>query len=395
MRLLHTSDWHLGRSLETEPLVEHQRDFLIWLADLARERAVDAILVSGDVHDRAIPSVDAVRLLQEAMAQLVQVCPVVFISGNHDSPTRLGFGGVLLEQVRVHFRASVDDLDRPVELVGGDGLTTLVYGIPYLEPEVVRVALEADKSHEAVLTAAMNRVRSDLDARRTAAHEAGIAQPRAVVLSHAFVTGGLASDSERDVSVGGVADAPASVYQGVDYVALGHLHGPQEIALPDGPIVRYSGSPLAYSFSEQSHTKSVTLVELDADGGVRTELVPTMVPRRLAKLTGELDTLLADEAFAELEDCWVWADLTDARRPEDAMERVRTRFPHAIKLSWFARQDGQPLAPVDLRVDPATAQPVDVVLAFIEHVTSQPPTAEETVLAHDAVEHVRQLEVSQ
>ncbi len=395
MRLLHTSDWHLGRSLETVALVDHQRDFLVWLADLARERSVDAIVVSGDVHDRAIPSVDAVRLLQDAMVRLHAQCPVVLISGNHDSPTRLGFGGPLLEAIGVHFRSTVHDIARPVVLTGADGVVVLAYGIPYLEPEVVRAALDADKSHHGVLTAAMDRVRSDLDARRAAAAAAGQPPPRSVVVSHAFITGGAASDSERDVSVGGVADAPASVYAGVDYVALGHLHGPQTISAAGSPVVRYSGSPLAYSFSEAAHVKSVTIVDIDADGRVSYDTVPTPVPRRLAKLTGDLDLLLEDPRLEDFANHWVWADLTDARRPEDAMARVQTRFPHAIALSWLARQDGAPLASVDVRVDPANASPAEVVLSFIEHVTSQPPTDAEVVLVHESVERVRLAEVAE
>jgi exonuclease SbcD len=206
-------------------------------------------------------------------------------------------------------------------------------------------------------------------------------------MAHAFVTGGQPSDSERDVSVGGVADAPASVFRGVDYVALGHLHGPQEVATD--PIVRYSGTPLAYSFSEEAHVKSVTIVDIEPDGAVAVEIVPTPVPRRLKKLTGELDALLADPTLAEHEEHWVWADLTDARRPEDAMERVRSRFPHAIQLSWQPRIGGDPLAAVDVRIDPSTADPVDVVLSFIEHVTSTPPTDDEAALARESVERVR------
>jgi exonuclease SbcD len=387
MRLLHTSDWHLGRSLETVPLAEHQRDFLAWLTDLVREREVDAVLVCGDVYDRAIPSVEAVRLLEQALVDLVPHCPVVLISGNHDSAARLGYGRDLLAAVGVHFRSTVDDLDRPVELTDDDGAAVLVYGLPYLEPEVVRVALDADKSHAAVLTAAMDRVRADLAGRQSQARSAHEPVPRSVVMAHAFVTGGQPSDSERDVSVGGVADAPASVFAGVDYVALGHLHGPQEVSTD--PIVRYSGTPLAYSFSEEAHVKSVTLVDIGPDGAVSVETVPTPVPRRLKKLTGELDALLADPALAEHEEHWVWADLTDARRPEDAMERVRSRFPHAIQLSWQPRIGGDPLAAVDVRIDPSTADPVDVVLSFIEHVTSTPPTDDEAALARESVERVR------
>jgi exonuclease SbcD len=393
MRLLHTSDWHLGRSLETVSLVEHQRDFLVWLTDLVRQREIDAVLVSGDVYDRAIPSVEAVRLLEEALVSLVRECPLVLISGNHDSAARLGYGRELLSVVGVHFRSSIDDIARPVELADTDGTTVLVYGLPYLEPEVVRMALAAEKSHAAVLTAAMDRVRADLSARQSQASSSGQPMPRSVVMAHAFITGGQPSDSERDVSVGGVADAPASVFAGVDYVALGHLHGPQEISAD--PVVRYSGTPLAYSFSEEAHAKSVTIVDIGTDGAVSVETVPTPVPRRLKKLTGDLDDLLADPLHAEYEGHWVWADLTDARRPEDAMERVRSRFPHCIQLSWQPRIGGDPLTTVDVRIDPTTADPVDVVLAFIEHVTSTPPTDDEAVLARESVERVRIAEVAE
>lgn len=393
MRLLHTSDWHLGRSLETVSLAEHQRDFLDWLVDLVRERDIDAVLVCGDVYDRAIPSVEAVRLLEQALVALVPQCPVVLIAGNHDSAARLGYGRELLSAVGVHFRSTLDDLDRPVDLTDASGHRALVYGLPYLEPEVVRTALEADKSHAAVLTAAMDRVRADLSDRQRQSAEAGDPAPRSIVMAHAFVTGGQPSDSERDVSVGGVADAPASVFSGVDYVALGHLHGPQAVSVD--PLVRYSGTPLAYSFSEEAHVKSVTIVDLSPDGEVSIETVPTPVPRRLKKLTGDLDDLLQDPALAEHEEHWVWADLTDARRPEDAMERVRSRFPHAIQLTWQPRIAGAPLAVADVRIDPTTADPVDVVLSFIEHVTSTPPTQDEAALARASVERVRIAEASE
>jgi exonuclease SbcD len=387
MRLLHTSDWHLGRSLETVSLAEPQRAFLAWLTELVRERNIDAVLVCGDVYDRAIPSVEAVRLLEQALVSLVPECPVILISGNHDSAPRLGYGRDLLSAVGVHVRSSVEDLDTPVEVVDAAGATVLVYGLPYLEPEVVRTALSADKSHAAVLTAAMDRVRADLAARRSRADASSQPLPPAVVMAHAFITGGEPSDSERDVSVGGIADAPASVFAGVDYVALGHLHGPQEVSAE--PVARYSGTPLAYSFSEESHVKSVTIVDVDTTGAVTIETVPTPVPRGLKKLTGDLVDLLDDPSLADYEAHWVWADLTDTRRPEDAMDRVRSRFPHAIQLTWQPRVAGRPLAAVDVRIDPTTADPVDVVLSFIEHVTSTPPTDEEDQLARESVERVR------
>lgn len=392
MRLLHTSDWHLGRFLRTVSLVEHQREFLTWLAALVEERDVDAVLVSGDVYDRAIPSAEAVPLLQEGLLGLVAHCPVILVPGNHDSATRLGFGAPLLEAARVHLRASVDDIDRPVEITDADGASVLVYGLPYLEPEVVRHQLKADKSHAAVLAAAMDRVRADLTQKREAV--ADDRAPRAVVMAHAFITGGLASDSERDVSVGGVADAPVQVFDGVDYVALGHLHAPQAIAGDGGPVARYSGSPLAYSFSEEDQPKSVTIVDIDADGAVTVELVPTPVPRRLRSISGDLETLLLDPALVDAEECWVRAVITDPRRPDRPMERLRERFPHALELTWLPHIDGQPVSNDGPRIEAAGSDPVAVVVAFVEHVTGQPATELERDLIRDSVERVRITEAS-
>jgi exonuclease SbcD len=392
VKVLHTSDWHLGRMLENVPLVEHQRDFLSWLVTVSRDHEVEAIVVGGDVYDRAIPSVDAVQLFASALAHLVQICPLVLIAGNHDSPTRLGFGADLLATVHVHLRSFVDDVGKPVQLIGADGVEVLIYGIPFLEPQLARTPLGAEKSHEAVLSAAMDLVRTDLQARRTtpSAHD----QPRAIVLSHSFVRGGLASESERDVSVGGVADVPASVFHGVDYVALGHLHRPQAIANGDGPVVRYSGSPLAYSFSEEDHAKSVAIVDVPADGPVTVVVLPCPVPRRLKTIVGDLDHLLSEPDLSAVEDCWIRAIVTDARQPDSAMDRLRTRFPHTIKLSWQPHVDGVPLQALDRRVDPATATPVDVVLGFIEHVTSLPPRDEDITLVEAAIERVRIAQVS-
>lgn len=388
MRLLHTSDWHLGRSLETVPLVEHQRAFLDWLVALVEERGIDAVLVCGDVYDRSVPSVEAVGLLDHALASLIPHCPVVIIPGNHDSAERLGYGGDVFAVAGVHLRSHVEDIAHPVELQDADGSSVLVYGIPYLQPDVVRSALGTERSHAAVLTAAMDQVRADLAERSAEAST----PPRSVVMAHAFVTGGQASDSERDVSVGGVADAPASVFAGVDYVALGHLHGPQPVGGTEAAVVRYSGTPLAYSFSEQAHVKSVTIVDLAADGSVSVEQVPAPVPRRLRKLTGELAELLSDATLEQHADDWVWADLTDTRRPEEAMEQVRTRFPHAIKLTWEPRVDGAPIGTIDRLVDPTAVSPTEVVLSFVEHVTSTPPSEDERTLVQASVERVTDAE---
>jgi exonuclease SbcD len=317
MRFLHTADWHLGRPFHGESLLDAQSAAIDHVAEVARASAVDAILVSGDLYDRALPPVDAVRLADDALARLSEICPVVVISGNHDSATRLGFASGLLARAGVHVRTDPVAAGRPVVLGGA-----CVYAIPYLEPDVVRHALGCEeRGHAAVLGAAMARVRADLAARP--------AGTRSVVMAHAFVTGAIACASERDLAVGGASSVTGSVFAGVDYVALGHLHGPQRM----GDGARYAGSPVAFSFSEAHHRKSVAVVDL---GGAApsVELVPFPVARPLAALRGTLDELLADPVHAQHEGSWVHATVTDPVRPRDAMEQLRRRFPNTVVLTF-------------------------------------------------------------
>lgn len=318
MRLLHTADWHLGRAFHGEDLLGAQAAFVDFLVDAARAADVDGVLIAGDLYDRALPPVDAVRLASEALARLAEAAPVVAISGNHDSAARLGFGAELLARAGVHVRTDPRSAASPIAL--GDGS---VYAVPYLEPDLVREAMDLEeRSHAAAMGAAMGRIRADVAARGSGP---------VVVMAHAFVAGGMPSESERDLAVGGAVNVPAAVYDGVDYVALGHLHGPQVVG---GGLGRYAGSPLAFSFSEAGQAKSVAVVDATAGALPLVELLPTPVPRPLANLRGTLDELLADPRLAEHEGAWVQATLTDPVRPADAMERLRRRFPHAVALAF-------------------------------------------------------------
>lgn len=326
MRLLHTSDWHLGRTLHRADLRDAQAAFLDHLVDTVRAERVDAVLVSGDVYDRALPPVEAVALCEEALCRLRDAgARVVVISGNHDSARRLGFGSRLVDASGVHLRTRVAAVAEPVVLHDAHGEVS-VYAIPYLEPAVAGPELAAPqadppaRSHADVLRTATGLVRADA-ARRT--------NRRSVVLAHGWVTGGQTCDSERDISVGGTGAVPAALFAGFDYVALGHLHRPQVIA----GHLRYSGSPLAYSFSEAGQVKGSWLVELGAAGLGRVEHVPVPAGRRLTRLRGPLAELLTDPRHAGAEDDYVAAVLTDPDRPSSAMDRLRTRFPHLLLLS--------------------------------------------------------------
>jgi DNA repair protein SbcD/Mre11 len=370
VRLIHTSDWHLGRAFHQVGLLGAQAAYLDSLVDVVRTEQVDAVLVSGDVYDRAMPSPETVELLSQTLVRLVDAgAQVVVSSGNHDSAIRLGFAADLLERAGLHLRTSAADLGRPV-LVG----STAVYPLPYLEPALAADALGADeRTHAGVLRAAMARVRADARGRKG----------KSVVMAHAFVSGGLTSESERDISVGGVSAVPTEVFAGVDYTALGHLHGRQEVA----PGVRYSGSPVAMSFSEWSHRKGSVLVDLSGDTP-RVEHVDAPVERPLAVLRGTLEQLLTDPAHRPAEAAWCQVTLTDPQRPLGAMEQVRRRFPHTLELRFDPQGATVPLRPYAARV--ATATDVEVCCDFLAHVRAgRGASDDERALLAEAVEASR------
>ena len=368
MRLIHTSDWHLGRTLHGENLLPAQDDFLRWLLDEAVRQQAGAVVVAGDIYDRAVPPVDAVRLLDAALLRFAQArIPVILTSGNHDSAVRLGFGAGLSEAAGIHLRTAVADLARPVLLADEHG-PVAVYGVPYLLPDAVMADLGVPaRTHEAVLAEAARRIRADAAAR-------GVG--RTVVAAHAFVTGGQPAESERDIRVGGVADVPAGVLAGFSYVALGHLHGAQRAGPPPGPpgspLIRYSGSPLAFSFSEKDHVKSVTLVDIDGAGQVSATVLPTPVPRPLREVRGRLDDLLAgagphgaDPRLADLAGSWVKVVLTDTVRPAAPMERLREKWPHTLVLDFAP--EGQLTGPAaDLERLAAVSDPVEICCLFVD-----------------------------
>ena len=364
MRLLHTSDWHLGRSFHGASLLDEQAEALDRIVALAREGAVDLVVIAGDLYDRAIPPAEAVSLFTDTLARLRSAgIAVVAIAGNHDSHVRVSVYDQLLSDLGVTIRGAVSRATEPVLVQpAAGGAAVAVYPLPYLEPVVdgprllarLEEELEEEEeeeeladpvqtgvgtagteaagpgqgepaaagrfSHEATTRLALARIQRDL-ARRPGC--------RSVLVAHTFVAGGLGSDSERELSVGQVDRVSVEAFAGFDYVALGHLHGSQQL---DGPRLAYSGTPLPYSFSEERHRKSVRIVELAADGTPAVEVVPLGVGRSLQTLEGTLARLLSDPAFEGAREARVRAILTDEALPLQAMARLRERFPHAVEL---------------------------------------------------------------
>ncbi|HWC84865.1 MAG TPA: exonuclease SbcCD subunit D [Pseudonocardiaceae bacterium] len=383
MRVLHTSDWHLGRTFHGRDLLAEQESVLGALADLVADERVGVVVVSGDLYDRAVPSAEAVAAGTRVLARIRAAgAEIVVTPGNHDSAPRLGAFGEFAAAGGLHLRTQVARLADPVCVEDEHGPVAF-YGIPYLEPDPARHALGVPelRGQHGVLSEAMNRVRSDLAGRA--------AGTRSMVLAHAFVTGGAESDSERPIAIGGVDQVAASVFDGVDYVALGHLHGPQRLA----EHLRYSGSPLAYSFSEAAHRKSVWLVELGPDGLTGVERRELPVPRKLATLTGELEELLVRPEAEDVLDCYLSVTLTDPVRPVDGMRRLRERFPHAVRMDW--EPPGGRLRE-SLRYNRIAHERDDqrIVGEFLADCRGSEPSAAERLLLADAFAAVRRAEVS-
>ncbi|TLF76024.1 exonuclease SbcCD subunit D [Nocardia cyriacigeorgica] len=362
MRILHTSDWHIGRTFHGVDLLGDQEYALRAVAELVAEESVDVVVVPGDVYDRSIPSADAIAVCNRGFEAIRAAgARIVATSGNHDSPARLGAGASFAAAGGLYLRTTVADAHRPVLLSDEHGEVAF-YGIPYLEPEITRAELGVPqaRSHAEILAAAMGRIRDDMATRPGA---------RTVVLAHAFVVGGEATGSERSISVGGVETVPLGAFDGIDYVALGHLHSPQTLS----ESVRYSGSPLPYSFGESSHRKAVWIVDLDADGlsGVRRREMP--VVRGLSRLVGTLDELLNGAEYGRACEDYVSATLTDHARPIDAMRKLRERFPYAVHVEW-ERPQGNPELRYRERVH--GRRDTEVARSFLTDVRGEPTDSE-------------------
>jgi exonuclease SbcD len=327
MRIVHTSDWHLGRQFGPYPMHDDQERFVDWFVAMVEAQRADLVVIAGDIYDRSIAPVESIELFRDAVRRLRATgAAVAVISGNHDGPDRLSPYGDLGDSSGLLIRGGYAGVGGVTRLELADGPLDLVL-LPFLEPaaapdafgdptdvpgdRVDLVERRRRRTHESVLASAIAVARPLLSA------------PRSVAVAHAFVAGGGTSDSERQLVVGGTGEVAASLFDGFSYTALGHLHRPQEVG---GPTVRYSGTPLAYSFSED-HPKSVNVVELDPDGTCRVELVPVDVGRAVCTLRGTMAELLDPARHPGARDRFVRAIVTDRETVLDARSRLGTVYP--------------------------------------------------------------------
>lgn len=316
MRFIHLSDLHIGKRVNGFPMLEDQRYILEQILERTKESAADAVIIAGDIYDKPVPSAEAVDLFDDFLVGLTKLGVMVFlISGNHDSAERISYAGRLLRESQVYISPRFDGTIHPIPVSDDYGIVN-VYLIPYIHPSLVRNAWPEEK------------IGSYDDAMRVLLEKSGVdPNARNLAVVHQFVTAGGQSPEETDSEekhVGGLDNVDASAFDVFDYVALGHLHGPQRIGRD---TIRYAGSPLKYSFSEEKQNKSITLAELKEKGKVTYDLLPLEAKRDLRTVRGTFEEVTSPEFTARRKgDDYYRVILTDENDVPNALSRLRRRF---------------------------------------------------------------------
>ena len=332
MRILHTSDWHLGRAFGPVSLHDHQRDFLDWLVDTVRAQAIDLVIVAGDIYDKAIAPNESMVLFRDVLHRLSAITKVAVITGNHDGADRVNTYGELLDVSGVYLRGGYESVGEVITIDMPDGPVDLVL-LPFLHPQGAPTAYGNDVNDgddgaaDTDIERRVRRTHQSVLATATSQAAGRLRSPRSIAVAHAFVAGGVESESERQLSVGGTSVVDGVMFSPFSYTALGHLHRPQTVS----PTVRYSGTPLAYSFSE-NHAKSVTIVDLEVNGAVSIDELPVPVGRPVLTVTGTIAELLAASPTAIERESFVRAIITDAGVVLDAKSRLETVYPHVVEI---------------------------------------------------------------
>lgn len=373
MKLIHLSDLHLGKRVNEFSMLEDQQYILTEILQIIDREKPDGVMIAGDVYDKSVPSAEAVALLDDFLVRLAKRDLQVFlISGNHDSPERMAFGGRLMAQSGVHLAPVYDGKVRPITLTDEYGRVNL-YLLPFLKPAHVRRCFPE------------REILTYTDALAAAIEAMGVdTAQRNVLVTHQFVTGAARCDSE-EISVGGTDNVDVSVFEPFDYVALGHIHGPQQVGRE---TVRYCGTPLKYSFSEAKHQKSVTVVELGEKGAVSVRTVPLTPMRDLAELRGTYEELTFRGFYdgTSYPRDYVHITLTDEEDIPDAVSKLRIIYPNLMKLDYDNKRTR---AGIILEgAEDQQRSPLELLEEFYEKQNGQPMGEEQRAFAKSLMERI-------
>ncbi|MDW7675199.1 MAG: exonuclease SbcCD subunit D [Bacillota bacterium] len=363
MRILHTSDWHLGRMFHGVQLVEDQAYVLDQFVKLLGEVKPDVVIVAGDIYDRAVPPVEAIKLLDETFSRILldYKVPIIAIAGNHDSPDRLGFGHRLLANQGLHLTGRVSNKLKPI-LIDDQYGSVAFCPIPYAEASIVREQFtnsQAANHHEA-LGVLVTHLQRQLKA-----------NSRIIGIAHAFVAGSEESESERPLSVGGAATVDPAIFEQFHYVALGHLHRAQQAGASH---IRYAGSLMKYSFQEATHQKAVTLIELDVQGKAKVEAISISPQRDVRCLEGYLTDILKGPKNGENKHDYISVNILDTGAIIDAIGKIRQVYPNVLHIDRSKLKNGNSV--IKPRADYKEAKELDLFNSFYEQVTDTALTSE-------------------
>lgn len=376
MRILHTSDWHLGRQFFQLPLDEDHDVVLAQVHDAISAHSPDVLIIAGDIFDRAGPPQTALTRLRDFLVRATSnpELAIVIIAGNHDAAAQIGMLGVLAPIEKALIRGPLDADDLPMMLADEHG-PVAISALPFSYEFAARACFGADD---------INCPADVIAAQVNAARDRVPPDARWIVVAHSFVEGATVTESERPLSrtVGGVETVGAEVFDGAHYVALGHLHRAQAVG---SSHIRYSGSPLAFNFDEEGQQKSLTLIDLAADGSIETKSIPLLPRRKVRSIRGKLDELVAAPTGS---DDFIRVVLTDETPQIDPMKRIRALYPNAVQLSYertertLEEKLGEGRAAIDA--------PEKLVSDFLEFVRGDAPGAGDTLLVNTLIHETRQ-----
>ena len=373
MRFLHLSDLHLGKRVNEFSMLEDQAYILKEILNIIDEQKVEAVLIAGDVYDKVIPSAEAVRLLDDFLTRIAaRELPVFLISGNHDSAERVAFGSRLMSSRQIYLSPVFESDVEPITISDRYGEIN-IYMLPFVKPSLVKRVYPEEEiiTYQDAVNAAVQHMQIDTDKRN-------------ILLAHQFVTGAARCDSE-ELSVGGLDDVDASIFDGFDYVALGHLHGPQKIGKE---TVRYSGTPLKYSFSEANQKKLVVIVDVEEKGKINIQQIPFLPKHDMQEIRGTYMEVTALDFYKDMKtDDYLHITLTDEEDIPDAIGKLRTIYPNIMKLSY---DNLRTRAAVTVRgtAEVEEKSPMELLKEFYELQNNQPMTDEQEEIARGMMEEI-------
>lgn len=373
MRFLHLSDLHLGKRVNEFSMLEDQAYILKEILNIIDEQKVEAVLIAGDVYDKVIPSAEAVRLLDDFLTRLAaRELPVFLISGNHDSAERVAFGSRLMSSRQIYLSPVFESDVEPITISDRYGEIN-IYMLPFVKPSLVKRVYPEEEiiTYQDAVNAAVQHMQIDTDKRN-------------ILLAHQFVTGAARCDSE-ELSVGGLDDVDASIFDGFDYVALGHLHGPQKIGKE---TVRYSGTPLKYSFSEANQKKAAVIVDVEEKGKINIQQIPFLPKHDMREIRGTYMEVTALDFYKDMKtDDYLHITLTDEEDIPDAIGKLRTIYPNIMKLSY---DNLRTRAAVTVRgtAEVEEKSPMELLKEFYELQNNQPMTDEQEEIARGMMEEI-------